>query len=201
MSDQSRTHNNGHVSVNMLNGSDNGYAWSRARIYKKWKSSARFPFWYVRYQLPNLFIYLYCASYLSHTNPKYVQTLALSGTGISEFLEIQNQFIGQNVQHTLEACQLVRSILFLLAFVHRNIFDPPTPDERQRDIYLPCSSMSQQFSAMDGPCTYGTCSPGLSMNMTPATGPKGCNKDQQARHELIASRLHDALVVFRVIPY
>lgn len=27
----------------------------------------------------------------------------------------------------------------------------------------------------------------------PATGPRGCNADQKDRHELIASRLHDAL--------
>ena len=90
--------------------------------------------------------------YLNHRHILEVDfsTVALCGTSISDFLEVQNQFIGPSVYHAIEACQLFYVPAILRDGWAIQVFDP-------------------------------------------SVGPKGCSQDQQARHELIASCLHNAL--------
>lgn len=85
--------------------------------------------------------------------------LAHNGT-ISSFIEIQNQFIGPNITHAIEACQL---------------FYIPAILQEGWALYI-WDMLSRIIHIID-----------------PGAGPRGCNADQKDRHELIASRLHDAL--------
>lgn len=88
-------------------------------------------------------------------------TLALSNASISTLLEVQNQFIGSTDQHAIEACQLVISIL--LSVVKCICWTPPDPWSLTAKF---SSSIYQPSFEMAGPCTYGTCLPGLSRSST-----------------------------------